>query len=166
MSLRSGGSGELGHDDMADREVPTRVAATRFEGKVGTVAAGGAHSAAVTEDGAIYTWGASLNYAQAPAGLGHGDHIDRHVPCRITQDAGGAVLERVGRWRHHTLDPSLALAFAMGAHPRLGPACMSALCSELVQQIVLACRRSCRPEGRACELPGLARMLGVGSDPR
>lgn len=158
--LCSGGSGELGHDDTADHEVPKRVAAVRFRAKVRTVAAGGTHSAAVTEDGGIYTWGACLNYAQAPAGLGHGDLHDRHLPCCVLRDADDVLVERIGRWRQHALHASLALAFAMGTHHRLGPSCMLDICPELVQQIVLACRWSCRPEGRAGALPGLARLLG------
>jgi hypothetical protein len=128
---------------------------------VTTLAAGAGHAAALTEDGACFTWGSGLNYAQVSAGLCHGDLYDRHVPTRVVYDAQDRPLVRIGRCRDLALSSQQALAFAMGTHPRLAPPCMSAMLPELVQHIVSECRWRLRPEGRALELPGLARLLGA-----
>ena len=158
----SGSCGELGQDDALDRETPTRVCARHFgRSRVTTLAAGAGHAAALTEDGALYTWGSSLNYAQAPAGLCHGDLHDRHVPTRVLDDAHGSPLVRIGRYRDLVLSSDRALAFAMSTHPRLAPSYMCAMLPELVQHIVSECRWCLRPEGQAIELPGLSRLLGA-----
>lgn len=50
--------GRLGHGDVQNRLIPTRVEALRFGGaKIVMVACGGAHSIAATESGDVYTWG-------------------------------------------------------------------------------------------------------------
>ena len=74
---------QMGHgenDRIASRMVPTRVDAKHFGGaKVVAVDAGQCHASALTDDGALYTWGMASNngneYAGADAivttGLGH-----------------------------------------------------------------------------------------------
>ena len=53
-----GRDGRLGLNDEADRHVFERVGAGAFGGaRVVAAAAGDSHSAAVTEDGALWTWG-------------------------------------------------------------------------------------------------------------
>ena len=53
-----GAHGRLSLNDEGDRLVPTRMDPQRFGGAyVATVAAGAYHSAAVTEGGALFTWG-------------------------------------------------------------------------------------------------------------
>ena len=65
----------------------------------------------VTADRALFTWGKGQ-------GLGHFDGEDTRVPTIVApQLLQGA---RVGRC--HSLPSMLALAFAMGTHPRLGSA--------------------------------------------
>jgi len=62
-----GGGGQLGHGDHSDKKVPTLV-----EALVGQVvvqlALGSSHSACITEEGTLYTWGWGLM-----GQTGHGD---------------------------------------------------------------------------------------------
>jgi len=184
-----GENGVLGHNDLNNRLVPTRIEACRRVGethhlgnaKIVSIAAGPTHSIAVTEKGALYTWG----YA---SGLGHTDGKAKQVPTLVAPHLLPG--ERVGRC--HDLPPMHALAFAMGTHARLGSAAPTALpaggssqrrsqrqqgktpaaadkgkdCEyvtmpgELVQRVVEACVSW--PEGRAGELEGVVRLLGGG----
>ena len=153
----------LGQNDENDRQVFTRIAAQHFGlAKIVSASAGDSHSSAVTEDGALYTWGKGL-------GLGHGDRENKRVPTRVAAHLLHGT--RVGRC--HSLPPQLALAFAMGTHPRLGSADETAVAGadttncayasmpgELVQRVVEACVSW--PEGRAGELEGVVRLLGGG----
>lgn len=110
----------LGHNDEEDRVVPVRVEVEGLDGaKIVSAACGYEHSAAVTEDGALYTWGPGslmLGQTQAPAGLGHDDLEDKLVPTLV------APLHQLGArvGRCLPLPPLHALAFAMGTHRRLG----------------------------------------------
>jgi len=158
-----GSHGVLGHNDQNDRLVPTRIEAQHFgNANVISAAAGPSHSAAVTDEGTLYTWGDK-------EGLGHADKEAKLVPTcvkpRLLQG------ERVGRC--HRLPQLHALAFAMGTHARLGstvgtaPGAADAMgCAylmmpgELVRQLVEAC--GSWPEGRAGELEGVVRLLGGG----
>jgi alpha-tubulin suppressor-like RCC1 family protein len=87
-----GAHGQLGSNDKNDRLVPTRVVARRAADlflHFATVAAGSEHSAAVTEGGALFTWGrgeAVLDDAgsQVPGGLGHTSRDDRLVPTLVS----------------------------------------------------------------------------------
>jgi alpha-tubulin suppressor-like RCC1 family protein len=119
-----GALGRLGLNDEDDRLVPTRVDPQRVGGvQVATVASGYYHSAAVTEGGALFTWGRGKAYppgSQTPGGLGHADLRNRLVPTLVSPRLLGGA--RVGRW--HGLAEELALAllaFAMGTHARPKP---------------------------------------------
>ncbi len=83
------GAHGLGLNKKDDTLVPTRVDPQRFDGaQVATIAGGWFHSAAVTEGGALFTWGrgkadsddAGSQVPQVPVGLGHADLRDRLVP--------------------------------------------------------------------------------------
>ena len=96
-------SGQLGHNDRKHQRAPRQVEAGRFGGeKVVFVAAGGAHTAAVTEGGRLYTWGAGGN-----GRLGHGDTFSKLVPTVVGVEAFGAreggrvVMSACGKF--HTL---------------------------------------------------------------
>ena len=157
-----GRHGRLGLNDEDDRLLPTRVDPERFAGaQVATVAAGLSHSAAVTEGGALFTWGrgeADQAGSQVPGGLGHADLCNRLVPTPISPRLLGGA--RVGRW--HGLTEELALAFAMGTHSRLGAGarggegeekgCLYLMMpADLVERVVEACGGVCRwaKEGKA-----------------
>eukprot|EP00277_Geminigera_cryophila_P047295 CAMPEP_0173075624 /NCGR_PEP_ID=MMETSP1102-20130122/11796_1 /TAXON_ID=49646 /ORGANISM="Geminigera sp., Strain Caron Lab Isolate" /LENGTH=461 /DNA_ID=CAMNT_0013945065 /DNA_START=123 /DNA_END=1508 /DNA_ORIENTATION=+ len=155
-----GENGALGHIDRDNRLLPTRIEAQHFDNaKIVCVAGGYWHSAAVTDKGALYTWGSGR-------GLGHTDGQAKLVPTLVAPH----LLQgsRVGCW--HDLPPLHALAFAMGTHARLGRKTLAAadkdkdceyvtMPGELVQRVVEACRRGV-PEGRTGKLEGLVRMLG------
>ena len=111
-----GGGGSLGHDDDRYKLAPARVGQERFGGaKIVTAACGVAHSAAVSEDGALFTWGPAT-YDGVPVGLGHDDMEDKPVPTLVAPDR--LLGARIGRGL--PLEPLLAVAFAMGTHRRLG----------------------------------------------
>ena len=178
-----GDDGKLGHNDFNDWLVPTRIEAQQFgNANIVAVAAGSRHSAAVTEDGTLYTWG------NAP-GLGHADGKTKLVPTHIAPH----LLQgsRVGRC--HDLPLLHALAFAMGTHARLGSAAPTVpvaggdskrwsqrqqgktptsadegkdcefftMPGELLHRVVESCESSW-PEGRVGELDGVVRLLGGG----
>ena len=89
-----------------------------------TASAGSLHSAAVSEDGALFTWGRGEDVALftwvggRPTGLGHGDLTERVRPTLVEPDSMDGA--RIGRCRE--LAQEHALAFAMVTHPRLGRA--------------------------------------------
>ena len=85
----SGSFGQLGLNDTERRHVFEQVQA--FGGaRVVAVAAGHAHSAAVTKDGTLWTWGYG-----ASGNLGHGDKETLPIPTRVTMPPPDHV--RVGR---------------------------------------------------------------------
>jgi len=111
-----GGEGRLGHNDDRGRLAPVRVGQERFGGaKIVTIDGGAVHSAAVSEDGGLFTWGGKETFG-VPAGLGHDDLDDKPVPTLVAPDR--LLGARIGRGL--PLEPLLAVAFAMGTHRRLG----------------------------------------------
>ena len=62
-----GASGRLGLGNSSDTDMPTLVQGELVGNRVVEVTSGDAHTACVTEDGALYTWGAGDN-----GKLGHG----------------------------------------------------------------------------------------------
>jgi alpha-tubulin suppressor-like RCC1 family protein len=61
FTFGSGASGQLGHGDTNDRDVPVEVGVSRFRGaRVVFAAAGGLHSGVVTSEGRVFTWGYGL----------------------------------------------------------------------------------------------------------
>jgi len=158
-----GDIGRLGHNDERNRLEPERVGAGRFGGgKIVTADCGAGHTAAVTEEGALYTWGAEScmhlgGFAGRPRARGPGGQA-RADPRRTRPPGLGGA--RVGRWlplsRLHTL------AVAMGVHCRLwGGAAIHALAGKegLVQMVVEACRDW--PEGPAREEAGVEGLVGA-----
>ena len=152
-----GEDGQLGLDDGANRLRFERVGAGAFGGaRIVAVAAGGNHSAAVTEDGTLWTWGYGGH-----GSLGHGDKEYRLVPTAV----GGAGLGggRIGRCRE--LPAEHALAFAMGTHRRLGAASpVRCLAGEvgLLRMIAGWCRRWMWVSRAAGREEGVVRLLGGG----
>ena len=168
---------------MANRRAFERVGVGQFGGaRIVAAAAGGAHSVALSEHGALWTWGDGTE-----GRLGHGDEDDWRVPTLVARAGLGGG--QIGRCR--ALPAEHALAFAMGTHGRLGggggassfaplgveglpmvPAptlqgtaaaspCLS-LKDELVGMIV---RLSVSwPAGSAGEQEGVVRLLGGGAE--
>ena len=160
--------------------MPTRIEAQNFGNtNIVSVTAGYMHSSAVTADGAIYTWGSGQ-------GLGHGDEENTRVLTIVALH----LLQGTCVGRCHSLPPMLALAFAMGTHPRLGSAAHADTVAggsrksrrqhgtepgatdtmgcayedmpgELVHRVVETCMSW--PEERAGELEGVVRLFGGGT---
>lgn len=72
-----GQDGRLGHDNSLTESEP-RVVLGLLEYKVADVSAGGAHTAAVTVDGSLFTWGRGRN-----GRLGNSSHADSAVPFHV-----------------------------------------------------------------------------------
>ena len=95
-----GGYGQLGHNDEEDQRVPRQVEPGWFGGeKVVFVAAGRAHTVAVTARGWLYTWGRG-----ACGQLGHGGTGNRLVPTVVGAGAfGGSAVVMAACGGGHTL---------------------------------------------------------------
>ncbi len=81
-----GEHGRPGLNNEEDRLVPTRVDPQHFGGAQVATVAGGYHSAAVTEGGALFTWvrgeaDSDDAGSHAPGGLGHAALRNRLVPA-------------------------------------------------------------------------------------
>ena len=116
-----GGEGQLGlNDRVSSRNVFERVRLPVLlsDARIVTASAGSYHFAAVTEDGALFTWGGGQDFDGRPTGLGHGDVTERLRPTLVAP--GSMDGARIGRCR--ALAREHALAFAMMTHPRLGRA--------------------------------------------
>ena len=156
----SGHYGQLGLNGKETWHVFQRVGASAFGGaRVVAAAAGKIHSVAVTEAGALWTWGHG-SFGR----LGHGDDERRLVPNRVA--AASLNNRKIGRCR--SLPEDHVLAFTMGTHDRLGeasPVETMAGKPELVSMIARAGDRWVG--GKAGESEGLIRLLGgVSADRR
>jgi len=80
--------GQLGLGDKADRNTPTKVRLS----DVVAVSLGGFHSAAVTSDGGLYTWGDNES-----GQLGLGDNEDRDTPTKVSGLSNVAAVN-LGGW--------------------------------------------------------------------
>jgi alpha-tubulin suppressor-like RCC1 family protein len=164
---------------------PRLVDAQHFDdSKIVAASAGHLISSALTEHGALYTWGwadfegdsMSGEDPIATTGLGHvivehppdNDHEENNShksrPTQIDpQLMDGA---RVGRCRLAPATRQRALAFAMITHDRLGAGCDSwaqTMAPEVVKCAVTFAEPWSWPEGPAGELEGLVRLLGGGA---
>ncbi|OIW05262.1 hypothetical protein TanjilG_03651 [Lupinus angustifolius] len=70
--------GQLGHGDTLDRPTPKMIEFLGNVGPVVQVAAGPNYNLAVTEDGAVYSFGSGVNFC-----LGHGEQHDEFQPRAI-----------------------------------------------------------------------------------
>ena len=94
-----GGNGQLGHDSKAVELSPRRVSDFPSQGRrIVAIAAGGAHSVALLDDGALYTWGRN-----AGGQLGLGDFEERLTPTLVPSSPfGGAPLTSIAAGANHT----------------------------------------------------------------
>jgi len=85
-SWGEGEFGRLGHGDQQSQLLPQKVEA--FAGqRVLSVSAGGAHSIAITADGAVWSWGGG-----GDGRLGHGDQQRRLLPKKVEALASRRVV--------------------------------------------------------------------------
>jgi alpha-tubulin suppressor-like RCC1 family protein len=151
LACGRGLDGRLGFNDEADRHVFERVGATLGGARV-VAGAAGYHSAAVTEDGALWTWGSGWK-----GRLGHDNEELRWAPTRVSQASLDGL--RIGRCR--LLPRKHAVAFAMGTHGRLGAASNVRFVAgevELLRMIMGWCTTVL--PGLAGGMEGLMRLCG------
>ncbi len=112
FTFGAGGSGQLGHGDTATRFVPTQVPTASLLGHtIDSIAAGGAFTAVLTQDGTVLTFGWGAN-----GRLGHGDTDNRLVPTPIAQEDvfGHAVTGLATGGSHTVLVSSGGTVFTFG----------------------------------------------------
>ncbi|CAE7748417.1 UVR8 [Symbiodinium microadriaticum] len=85
--------GQLGVGDTMNRHVPVKVSVNGQ--KIVAVAAGGHHTAAITDSGELWTWGRN-GYGQ----LGVGDTTDRHAPVKVS--VNGQKIVALAAGYYHT----------------------------------------------------------------
>lgn len=78
LSWGDGEDGKLGHGDSLTLDSPKIIEALLAK-RVFYVACGSAHSAAITSNGELYTWGQG-QYGR----LGHGDEISQYTPKLVS----------------------------------------------------------------------------------
>lgn len=74
LSWGDGEDGKLGHGDTLTLDSP-KLIDTLLAKRVSYIACGSSHSAAITSDGELYTWGQG-QYGR----LGHSDEVSQHTP--------------------------------------------------------------------------------------
>jgi alpha-tubulin suppressor-like RCC1 family protein len=84
-SWGDGYKGKLGHDDQESRDVPARIDPGTFKGEfVVGVACGGIHSAAVTREGSVFTWGCGSDGRLGhPEAKGHRYLFRSDIPRKV-----------------------------------------------------------------------------------
>uniref|UniRef100_A0A8C9XLA7 HECT and RLD domain containing E3 ubiquitin protein ligase 3 n=1 Tax=Sander lucioperca TaxID=283035 RepID=A0A8C9XLA7_SANLU len=110
-------AGQLGLNDKQDRAVPCHIKFLRSQ-KVVHISCGEEHTAALTKDGGLFTFGEG-SWGQ----LGHGSTNNELLPRRVVELMGSEV-SQITCGRHHTLAfvPSSGVVYAFGcnSHGQLG----------------------------------------------
>jgi len=108
MSWGSNSSGQLGtgHLVLSSRPIPVTVG--RPDSIVTAIACGLAHSAAVLQNGSVYTWG-SNSWGQ----LGLGDNVNRQTPV-LVKALQGTVISQIHCGHNHTVGIETKLAQEFG----------------------------------------------------
>uniref|UniRef100_A0AAV2LLI6 HECT domain-containing protein n=1 Tax=Knipowitschia caucasica TaxID=637954 RepID=A0AAV2LLI6_KNICA len=104
-------AGQLGLNDKQDRAVPCHIKFLRSQ-KVVYISCGEEHTAALTKDGGLFTFGDG-----ALGQLGHGSTNNELLPRRVLELMGTEV-SQIACGRHHTLAfvPSSGLVYAFGGN--------------------------------------------------
>ncbi|MED6240364.1 putative E3 ubiquitin-protein ligase herc3, partial [Ataeniobius toweri] len=110
-------AGQLGLNDKQDRAVPCHIKFLRSQ-KVVYISCGDEHTAALTKDGGLFTFGDG-SWGQ----LGHGSTNNELLPRRVLELMGTEV-SQIACGRHHTLalapSSSMVYAFGCNSHGQLG----------------------------------------------
>uniref|UniRef100_A0A8C4GXH6 HECT and RLD domain containing E3 ubiquitin protein ligase 3 n=1 Tax=Dicentrarchus labrax TaxID=13489 RepID=A0A8C4GXH6_DICLA len=110
-------AGQLGLNDKQDRAVPCHIKFLRSQ-KVVHISCGDEHTAALTKDGGLFTFGDG-SWGQ----LGHGSNNNELLPRRVLELMGTEV-SQITCGRHHTLAfvPCTGVVYAFGCngHGQLG----------------------------------------------
>ncbi|XP_035993454.1 probable E3 ubiquitin-protein ligase HERC3 isoform X3 [Fundulus heteroclitus] len=110
-------AGQLGLNDKQDRAVPCHIKFLRSQ-KVVYISCGDEHTAALTKDGGLFTFGDG-SWGQ----LGHGSTNNELLPRRVLELMGTEV-SQIACGRHHTLalvaSSCMVYAFGCNSHGQLG----------------------------------------------
>ncbi|KAL3277032.1 hypothetical protein HHI36_012394 [Cryptolaemus montrouzieri] len=87
FSWGEGEDGKLGHGNRLNLDKPRMIEALRSK-KIREIACGSSHSAAITSNGELYTWGLG-EYGR----LGHGDNVTQLKPRMVKALAGHRVVQ-------------------------------------------------------------------------
>jgi len=114
---------QLGREASAPSDSsPTSVESDM--GAVEQVSLGGFHSAAISEGGALWTWGWGGSFFHGAGGLGHNSKAALALPARVTRfDDMGLQIQQVACGQQHTLaltTDGLLFATGKGDFGRLG----------------------------------------------
>jgi len=112
-SCGAGWEGPLGHGNEASLCVPTRIPALA-DVPISMIAAGRAHSLAISADGALYSWGWGKS-----GQLGHGDRASVHVPRRVEAIAPPLVALQVSTGRLSPCPPYRGVLLPLSSTPCL-----------------------------------------------
>ncbi|XP_053714257.1 probable E3 ubiquitin-protein ligase HERC3 [Synchiropus splendidus] len=119
-------AGQLGLNDKQNRAVPCHIKFLRSQ-KVVYISCGDEHTAALTKDGGLFTFG-NGSWGQ----LGHGSTNNELLPRRVLELMGTEV-SQITCGRHHTLAfvPSSGLVYAFGcnSHGQLGTGLLGGISS-------------------------------------
>ncbi|XP_042891775.1 probable E3 ubiquitin-protein ligase HERC1 isoform X3 [Penaeus japonicus] len=111
-----GDYGKLGHGNNVTQKYPRLIAGPLSVKVVRWVSAGYRHSACVTQEGELYTWGEG-DYGR----LGHGDSTSRNVPTLVRDISGvGQVVCGSAHTLALSADGRTVWSFGSGDHGKLG----------------------------------------------
>uniref|UniRef100_A0A2H8TU70 HECT-type E3 ubiquitin transferase n=1 Tax=Melanaphis sacchari TaxID=742174 RepID=A0A2H8TU70_9HEMI len=87
LSWGDGEDGKLGHGDTLTLDTP-KLIDSLLDKRIFYIACGGAHSAAITSEGELYTWGQG-QYGR----LGHGDEVSQFTPKLVKELIGKNIIQ-------------------------------------------------------------------------
>ncbi|XP_071450243.1 probable E3 ubiquitin-protein ligase HERC1 [Hetaerina americana] len=115
-SWGDGDYGKLGHGNLSIQKLPKPITGSLSGKVVKTIHAGYRHSAAVTEDGELYTWGEG-DYGR----LGHGDSNAKYSPTLVRDICGvGSVACGSAHTIALSLDGKTVWSFGSSENGKLG----------------------------------------------
>ncbi|XP_052792637.1 probable E3 ubiquitin-protein ligase HERC1 isoform X2 [Mya arenaria] len=146
FSWGDGDYGKLGHGNNSTQKIPKQIAGLSGI-MVKQISAGFRHSAAVTEDGDLYTWGEG-DYGR----LGHGDSASKNLPTKVKDLP---PLDHVACGSSHTVavskDGKTVWSFGSGDAGKLGhgdtcrqykPKVIDSLAGLVLQKVTCGCHFS------------------------
>ncbi|XP_050295909.1 probable E3 ubiquitin-protein ligase HERC1 isoform X2 [Anthonomus grandis grandis] len=162
-SWGDGDYGKLGHGTCATHKTPRRIGGPFIIEKVIYIHAGYRHSAAITDDGRLWTWGEGDH-----GRLGHGDYTTRQIPTVVPdiQDVG-----QVACGSSHTLavsrDGRVVWSFGSGDNGKLGHGEIAKVCRPKVIEGLqgLVVQKVCAATSFSLALTTAGKVYAWGSGP-
>jgi RCC1 and BTB domain-containing protein len=109
--------GRLGHGCERNQPIPKMIQGPLSGKHVAQVVCGGFHTAAITNDGELYTWGGG-EHGQ----LGHGDKVNKTVPWLVSSLSKLNLVQITCGWSHTVAltDNGEVFTWGNGDHGKLG----------------------------------------------